>query len=64
MIKMKKKVKLFQDPVRLPIRTSIFFSHYCQNFIEVQLNICSFYNEYNFDARVKKAIPRIIEIKN
>ena len=30
-----------------------FFSHYCLNFIEIQLNICSLYKEYNFDTRTK-----------
>ena len=50
---MKKKVKLFHNPVRSPVRTSIFFSHYGQNFIEVQLNIFSLYNECNFDPRAK-----------
>ena len=51
---MKKKVKLFHDPVRpisRPIRTNIFFFTYCLTFIEAQLNICTLYNEYNFDPR-------------
>ena len=49
MIKMKKKVKLFHDP----IRSRYFFSHYCLNFIEFKLNISSLYNEYNVDPRAK-----------
>ena len=51
--KNEEKSKTFHDPVRSPVRTSIFFSRYSLNFIEVQLNICFLYNENNFDPRAK-----------
>ena len=42
----------------------VFFSHYCLNLFEVQLNNCSLSISSKIFIQEQKAIPRIIEIKN
>ena len=50
--KNEEKSKIFSRPsIYVRQLEQVYFSHYCLNFIEVQLNICSFYNEYNLDPR-------------
>ena len=61
---MEEKLKTFWNSVRSPEQVIVFL-YFRLNFSKVQLIILSLYNECHFDpnAKGKKTIPRIIEIK-